>query len=221
MITQRFRPVVWVVGVAVAATTLYMISLQVASERGRLQELDQQIASTRREIRQLQTELGTRANLRQLERWNGEVLALSAPGAEQYLHDEASLASFDQGVLAGKTDVPAVMFADAAATMRDEQVVAPELAAAPVAPEPVAVPKVRAATARPAPKPKADDADKPVKLSERDKDVQKALGAKTTDKRDRPAKVASVDKALLKRSTLGDLSRAASREAGKGGRDRP
>ena len=81
MIAQRFRPVGWVAGIALAATALYLVSLQVANERGRLEEIDRKIAHTSREIRQLQTEMGTRASLRQLERWNGEVLALSAPQA--------------------------------------------------------------------------------------------------------------------------------------------
>ena len=91
MIAQRFRPVGWVAGIALAATALYLVSLQVANERGRLERIDKKIAATKREILQLQTEMGTRASLRQLERWNGEVLSLSAPQAEQYLSGEASL----------------------------------------------------------------------------------------------------------------------------------
>lgn len=88
MIAQRFRPVGWVAGIAAAACILYLISLQVATQRGRLEEIDRKIAMTKRDIRQLQTELGTRASLRQLERWNSDVLALSAPKANQYLKDE-------------------------------------------------------------------------------------------------------------------------------------
>jgi hypothetical protein len=91
MIAQRFRPVAWVFGVAVAATALYTVSLRVAAERAKLDEVDQQIAETRREIRQLQTEMGARASLRQLERWNGETLALTTPGANQYLPNEQLL----------------------------------------------------------------------------------------------------------------------------------
>ena len=87
MIAQRFRPVGWVIGIAAAACILYMISLQVATQRGRLEEIDRKIAMTKRDIRQLQTELGTRASLRQLERWNSNVLSLSAPKANQYLRD--------------------------------------------------------------------------------------------------------------------------------------
>ncbi len=99
MIAQRFRPVVWVVGCAFAATALYTVSLGVASERTRLEDLDRSIAMTRRDIRQLQTELGTRASLRQLERWNGEVLALAAPAAGQFRATEASLKTIDGSAL--------------------------------------------------------------------------------------------------------------------------
>ena len=99
MIAHRFRPVVWVVGCAFAATALYTVSLGVASERTRLEDLDQQIAMTQRDIRQLQTEMGTRASLRQLERWNGEALALSAPKAGQFRATEAALKTIDGSTL--------------------------------------------------------------------------------------------------------------------------
>jgi hypothetical protein len=104
MIAQRFRPLGWVAGIAVAACALYLISLQVASERGRLEEIDRKIAMTKRDIRQLQTELGTRASLRQLERWNGEVLSLSAPSVGQYLPNEAALATLNPS---GFSETPA------------------------------------------------------------------------------------------------------------------
>lgn len=228
MITQRFRPVVWVVAVASAATMLYMISLQVAAERGRLEALDRKIISTRHDIRQLQTELGTRANLRQLERWNGEVLALSAPEAEQYLHDERALASFDQGVLAGKTDTPAVMFADAAALLRTtpEAAPAPEVAAPAAATTPNARPiasimpaPVVTREAKPAQKMASNDdarvvdKDRRARLSSQDKAVQDAIAARPTVRKTAPQKVAMAERGLLDRSTLGDLSRAASGEA--------
>ena len=99
MIAHKFRPVMWVVGCAFAATALYTVSLGVASERTRLEDLDQQIAMTQRDIRQLQTEMGTRASLRQLERWNVEALALSAPKAGQFRATEAALKTIDGGGL--------------------------------------------------------------------------------------------------------------------------
>jgi hypothetical protein len=95
MIAQRFRPVAWVIGCAVAATALYTVSLRVASERARLESIELKIASTRRDIRQLQTEMGTRASLRQLERWNGEELSLTTPQARQFLPSEQLLSRVD------------------------------------------------------------------------------------------------------------------------------
>lgn len=97
MIGQRFSSLGWVAGVATAATCLYLVSLQVAAERGKLESVEHQIAVAQRDMRQLQTELGTRASLRQLEKWNGDVLALSAPKAQQFLHSDTQLASLGGG----------------------------------------------------------------------------------------------------------------------------
>lgn len=231
MITQRFRPVVWVVGVAAAATMLYMVSLQVASERGRLEAIDARIAETRREIRQLQTELGTRANLRQLERWNGEALALSAPSAEQYLADEGALGSFDQGVLAGKTDAPAVMFAEAAALTRAADVVTPaaerpvlissSVPAPTVASQPKTKPSIEATAKRPVSQTALVETDRATKLTKRDREVQKILASSAPARSGAPRTVASINKELLDRTTLGDIGRGATAEAVKGGRARP
>jgi type II secretory pathway pseudopilin PulG len=95
MIAQRFKAVGWVAIVALAATFLYLISLQVAVERGKLEAVESQIRAAQREVRQLQTEMGTRASLRQLERWNGDVLALSAPKASQFVNNGTQLVALN------------------------------------------------------------------------------------------------------------------------------
>jgi hypothetical protein len=95
MIAQRFRNLGHVAMVASAATGLYLISLQVAAERGKLEAVERQIGAAKRDMRQLQTELGTRASMRQLERWNGDVLALSAPKASQFARDGAQLVALN------------------------------------------------------------------------------------------------------------------------------
>lgn len=95
MIAQRFKALGWVAVVASAATGLYLVSLQVAAERGKVEAVERQIAATKREMRQLQTELGTRGSLRQLEKWNGDVLALSAPKASQFARDGAQLVALN------------------------------------------------------------------------------------------------------------------------------
>ena len=95
MIARGFKPVAWVAAIGSAALCCYMLSLQVASERAELASLERRIVETRQQIRALQTELGTRGRLQQLEQWNAEVLALSAPVADQYLESNLSLARFD------------------------------------------------------------------------------------------------------------------------------
>lgn len=96
MIARGFKPVGWVAAVATAALGCYMLSLNVASERAELSEVEQQIVMAQREIRALQTELGTRGRLQQLEHWNADVLALSAPASGQFLRDEFILASYSK-----------------------------------------------------------------------------------------------------------------------------
>ena len=96
MIARGFKPVGWVAAVATAALGCYMLSLNVAAERAELSDVERQIMLTKREIRALQTELGTRGRLQQLEHWNADVLALSAPGSAQFLNDEFRLASYSE-----------------------------------------------------------------------------------------------------------------------------
>jgi len=81
-------------GGGVAATlALYLVSVQVAAERTRLEQVSVKIVEAERDVRALETEFDTRANLSQLERWNGETLALVAPTAGQFLRGGAQLAS--------------------------------------------------------------------------------------------------------------------------------
>lgn len=95
MIATRFRSVGWVAGVAVAALSCYLVSQRVATERAMVAKVERQILAAKRDIRELQTEIGARGRMGQLERWNGEVLALSAPGAGQFLESEVRLASLN------------------------------------------------------------------------------------------------------------------------------
>ncbi len=196
MIAQRFRPVGWVAGVAFAACALYMISLQVASERGKLEEIDRKIAATKREIRQLQTEVGTRASLRQLERWNGDVLALSAPTAGQYLSGEAALASLDRKRLGPAGAAPPPVMMAVMAADRD----------APIAETPL----LAAIAGTVPPKP----------LTKVDRVVQQAIAPRSQSAaaKQRPAtpiRLANVSTNLLDRGTLGDIARKAGRERDK------
>ena len=96
MIARGFKPVGWVAAVAGAALGCYMLSLNVASERAELAGLERKIIRAKQDIRTLQTELGTRGRMSQLEHWNAEVLALSAPTSNQFLENEIVLARFDK-----------------------------------------------------------------------------------------------------------------------------
>jgi hypothetical protein len=97
MIARGFKPVAWAAAIGSAALGCYMLSLQVAAERAELAGIERRIVSAHQQIRSLQTELGTRGRLQQLEQWNAEVLALSAPVAGQFLESSLSLARFEVG----------------------------------------------------------------------------------------------------------------------------
>ena len=89
---RSFRSVFMVASCAGAALGCYLVSLRVASERAALENVETQIVLAQRDIRLLQTEIGTRGRLAQLERWNVKVLALSAPSADQFLDGGFALA---------------------------------------------------------------------------------------------------------------------------------
>lgn len=93
MSARSFRSVGWVAAVAATALGCYMINLKVAAERAALEEVETRIALAQRDIRVLQTEIGTRGRLAQLEKWNVRVLALSAPSANQFLEGGFQLAT--------------------------------------------------------------------------------------------------------------------------------
>ncbi|WP_344705879.1 hypothetical protein [Sphingomonas swuensis] len=90
---RGFREVGWVAAVAGTALGCYMVNLKVASERAVLEDVENRIVLAQRDIRVLQTEIGTRGRLEQLESWNVKVLALSAPQAQQFLEGGFQLAT--------------------------------------------------------------------------------------------------------------------------------
>src|SRR3546814_5911488 len=73
-----------------------MLSLNVAAARAELAGIERRIIAAKQDIRTLHTELGTRGRLAQLDHWNAEVLALSAPGSAQFLDSALTLARFDK-----------------------------------------------------------------------------------------------------------------------------
>lgn len=91
----RLKGIGWFAGVSAVVLGFYLVSLRVANERKALEQLNARIAVAERDIRALETEFDTRANLAQLEKWNGDTLALSAPVAAQFVTDETALAAID------------------------------------------------------------------------------------------------------------------------------
>ena len=93
MSARGFGSVLWAGAVAGAALGFYLVSLNVASERAELENVETRIAMAQRDIRLLQTEIGTRGRLAQLERWNVKFIRLSAPSADQFVEGGFQLAS--------------------------------------------------------------------------------------------------------------------------------
>ena len=203
MIALAWKMLVWFgVGVALALGVL-IVPLHVAAERKKLDATTTQVAQAERDIRALETEFETRANIAQLEKWNGDTLRLAAPVAGQYLRDEAALASLDfhAPLGAGGADV------QMAAAIVPQQAVAPTAspAANPTAPVAMAAlnnsvsatPSPTSATITHAP---AVRATAPVRTA--------AVVA-----RPRAQAVAMLDRKLLSDTMLGDLTSGASAEA--------
>ena len=110
---RSFRSVFMVASCAGAALGCYLVSLNVASERASLEDVENRIVLAQRDIRLLQTEIGTRGRLAQLERWNARVIQLSAPSADQFLEGGFQLARL--GRPEQKTVDAPVVFASAPA----------------------------------------------------------------------------------------------------------
>jgi hypothetical protein len=216
----RLKGIGWLGSCAVAAIGFYLVSSQVAAERKKLEQIDRQIVSAERDIRALETEFDVRANLAQLERWNGDTLALTVPVAAQFVSDEAALAQLSPRQSAPLGDGPEI---------RTAQLLVP---AAPVLPTmtPVSTP---APAAAPAPQvvaavaaPKAAPLPRVIKASVttastrpaaiRPGSLQPAAVVQTASVRSRNLRaVAMLDKSLLSDTTLGDLMSGARNEGNR------
>lgn len=191
---QRLKGLGWLLSCVVIVLGCYMVSLSVANERNKLMRLNLKIAQAERDIRSLSTEFDTRANLVQLERWNGEVLALTAPTAGQYVRDELQFASLVRGV----EQVPQVQMAalvvpaGVAPIEAANQAAMAQVAATPAAP--VAVARHAVATEAPVIQPAV---------------VQTAAVVK------KARAVAMLDRQLLSDATLGDIMSGARAEASR------
>lgn len=223
----RLKGLGWFGSCVAVALGFYLVSLQVAAERKKLDQVNDRIASAERDLRALETEFDTRANMVQLERWNGDTLSLAAPTANQFVRDEAQLAALDVHAAAGP-DVqtaalvvpslpPQVTVAPMLAATTPAPVTAPhggtlgravQMAASRVAVAPAVV--AAAAIHRVVPAHVVTAPATPVS-SER---LASATHVKTVTK-PRPQAVAMLDGKLLSDSTLGDLLAGARSEASR------
>lgn len=225
----RLKGLGWLSSCALVAIGFYLVSSQVAAERKRLQMIDVKIASAERDIRALETEFDVRSNLAQLERWNGNTLALTVPTTRQFVRDETTLAALsprdmmpmqpgaagDGAVQTASLIVPSspMTVAPPAATTN----AAPTIVKA-VVTKPVAAPRydaVRIAHVVPTPAaPSARPAPAPAIATARVL-IRQAI-AKAGERPRNPDRnirsVAMIDNSLLSAGTLGDLASGARAE---------
>ena len=109
MSARGFGSVLWAGAVAGAALGFYLVSLRVASERAALEDVETEIAMAQRDIRLLQTEIGTRGRLAQLERWNVRFIRLSAPNADQFVDGGFQLATLVKPVPKPAIEAPVIL----------------------------------------------------------------------------------------------------------------
>lgn len=197
MAVSGFKGFGWLLCFATVSPACYMVSSQVAAERGRVEAVEQAILDAKRDIRGLETEFDTRANLAQLERWNGDVLALSAPRPDQYLASDAALASL-QPLQVGRQYASLVV---PSATDVAQAVVAPVVQPAVALAMPAKTPAVL---------------ESPAAIETARVTVQKAVATTvaSTASKARIQAVAMVDSKLLSDATFGDLVSGARSERG-------
>jgi hypothetical protein len=195
----------WLLACAIGAPGCYLVSSQVASERGRVEAVERAIARAHKDIRGLETEFDTRANLAQLERWNGEVMRYSAPTPQQFLSDDRQLAAMREMEGDGMADRYAAMVVPAGV---------PEIVtgAAKVASDAVA-PAPRAETAAATVKGvtvKVVNAEKPETVASAVAKPVRTVAVKAKDRA-----TAALDSKLLRDSSFGDLMQGVRAEAAK------
>ncbi|MDB5676311.1 MAG: hypothetical protein JWM65_3293, partial [Sphingomonas bacterium] len=194
MLAYAWKSLGWFTAIVAVALGFLLVPLQVAAERKKLDKTVAQIGAAHRDIRALETEFDTRANLAQLEQWNGDTLRLTAPVAGQYITDEAALASLDlRGAQPG----------EAGAQMASLVVPSRPTGLATVQATTPAI-RILPATAMAAPEPSLAGAVAEVRTAAVERIKSQA--------------VASLDRKLLSDSTIGDLMSSARAETGGAGR---
>ena len=222
----RMKGVGWFGGCVAVVLGFYLVSLQVAAERKKLEAVNGQIRVAQRDIRALETEFDTRGNLAQLERWNGDTLALSAPTAGQFVVSEAALAALDVNSLrADGVQTAALLVPSGAGSVVSTSIVPVTAAPAVVKLAPVQMAQVTAPRAmNVAIQAASKTALKPVVIrasvsTPRSAEAALVRAAKTDRlaavAKVRPQAVAMLDRKLLSDTTLGDIMSGARSESRK------
>lgn len=226
----RLKGLGWLSSCAMVAIGFYLVSSQVAAERKRLQTIDVKIASAERDIRALETEFDVRSNLVQLERWNGNTLALTVPTTRQFVRDQVALAGLSPrdmmplhpggaGSNGGAVQTAALIVPSSPLTVAPPAVVptsaAPTIVKA-VVTKPVAAPRYDAVrVAHVVPTPAVPSAPSAPAIAKARVLIRQAI-AKADERPSNPDRnvrsVAMVDGALLSAGTLGDLASGARAE---------
>jgi len=212
----RLKGVGWLGASVAIVLGFYLVSLQVAAARKRLDDVNGQIASAERDIRALETEFDTRANLHQLEKWNGDTLALTAPVAAQFVTDEAALASLDLKGVAPLGETRLALVVPSLPSLSP-------VPAAPITPIPTVQPAMQAVASPRSPSVAAAAVVRVAAVTKPMPVVAPVIEGRRTEAartvaavaKVRPQAVAMLDRKLLSDSTLGDLLATAKAEAGR------
>lgn len=97
----------------------YSAATHGASQRAAIEDMRRALVAEARGIRDLEAELRTRARLPQLERWNEQVLKMSAPAASQFMASPVQLINLVTPPAPTEPDEPQLRFALAPATPED------------------------------------------------------------------------------------------------------
>ncbi len=227
MMAARFRSVTWVAIALVPALGCYLVTQRVAAERAELAKVERKIGQTRRDIRDLETELGTRGSMAQIERWNGQTFALAAPTAQQFIEGDVQLASLTAlpalprpvapaapAVVAAPADVRQASFSPAPTAPKPAAADVREVAFRPAARRPEPAAEVRQVAFRPA----ARRAEPAAEAPQEQPLLRQANYIKPSREQVRPvpAKVAMLSggNGPLDARTLADIGRIANAERG-------
>jgi hypothetical protein len=229
MAVHGFRGLGWFLCGVIVAPTCYMVTSHGAAERAKLRAMDSAIVQAHKDIRGLETEFDTRANMAQIERWNGDVLAMNAPQPQQYLASASGLAALDQQPAAAapgtaKVETAALVIPTGQRPVETAPSAQPVATAAAVPVKTVAAKPVATASAASvkavSAKPVAMASAAPVKAAPVKSTVVRVAqsDAKPAQDLDRlirkidKARLAQPDRPLLSAATVSDLRRVAKRE---------